>query len=86
MVEIEIGNVQLGEEESSPKLHCILLIPSGTNVSSPFDPIDVGVDEIMQNHPRIINKIIIKNHHLQPHLPPPDQSLPHPRHMCQQLQ
>ena len=59
-VEFGIGNVHLGEEESSPNPYHILLIPSRTNVPSPFDPIDVGLDEIMQNHPRIIDTIIIK--------------------------
>ena len=59
-VEIELQNVQLGEEESHPKMPCILLIPSGSQVTSPFDRIDVGLDEVMQNHPRIIDTIIIR--------------------------
>ena len=37
-VEFGIGNVHLGEEESSPNPYHILLIPSRTNVPSPFDP------------------------------------------------
>ena len=59
-VEFGIGNVHLGEEESSPNPHRILLIPSRTKLPSPFDPIDVGLDKIMQNHPKIIDTIIIK--------------------------
>ena len=54
MVEIELQNIQLLEEESHPKMQRILLIPSGTQVTSPFDPINVGLDEVMQNHPRIV--------------------------------
>ena len=59
-VEIEIQNVQHGEEESSPKMQQIHLITREGSGRSPFNPIDVGLYEMMQSHPRIIETVIRK--------------------------
>ena len=59
-VEVIIKNVQQEEEESSSNMHRIHLLDGGDNGQNPFDPIDVGLDEMMQSHPKIIETVIIR--------------------------